>query len=189
MPLEADFQGVSILCDGVWFETTLGGAEGQHMANYIFGEIDIPSLDDESSPIAAFDMSRSMRLNPNNPVVMVAMGVIGREIDRLRRQLVKEDSARRAPTKLRKMEKEANRIAEIINEDFREFSGKVAKVKARGKPASDLGKVDHSTGDELDLLITEGELPGEALSRTGQQDGGTHGTGAGAESESQILPR
>ncbi len=187
VPLEPDFQGVSILCDGVWFETTLAGAEGQHMANYIFGEIDIPSLDDDSSPIAAFDMSRSMRLNANNPVVMVAIGVIGREVDRLRRQLVKEDSARRAADEVKKMEKEANRIAEIINEDFRDFSGKVAKVKVRSKPASDLGKVDQSTADEPDLLVVGGDLPGEALGGTNQQDGGIRGTGGGTESEPQTL--
>lgn len=95
-PLDPDMQGVSIHANGVWLETTLAGAEGQPMSQYIFGYIDVPALDDESAPIPAFDMSRSMQLNRNNEVVRATLAFVGFELDQLRRELVKEDKVRRA---------------------------------------------------------------------------------------------
>lgn len=46
------------------------------MSTYIFGEIDVPSLE-EDSPIPAYDVSRSMRLNPSNPVVQALYAFVG----------------------------------------------------------------------------------------------------------------
>ena len=63
-PLDPELQGVSVFANGVWLETTLAGGRGQSMSDYIFGEIDVPRLDDEKAPIPAYDMSRCMELNP-----------------------------------------------------------------------------------------------------------------------------
>ena len=63
-PLEEDLRGVSIFSNGVWHETTLAGSEGRELSQYIFGEVEVPALDGDDSPIPPFDMSRSMRLNP-----------------------------------------------------------------------------------------------------------------------------
>lgn len=68
-PVDEDLRGVSIFSNGVWHETTLAGAEGKDMSGYIFGEIDVPMLDDDNSPISPFDLSRSMRLNPSSDLV------------------------------------------------------------------------------------------------------------------------
>jgi hypothetical protein len=68
-PLEEDLRGVAVFSKGVWHETTLAGSEGREMAQYIFGDIDVPKLDEDQSPITPFDVSRSMRLNPNNELV------------------------------------------------------------------------------------------------------------------------
>jgi hypothetical protein len=68
-PVEEDLRGVSIFSNGVWHETTLAGSEGKEMANYLFGEVEIPQLDEDKSPISPFDLSRSMRLNPSNELV------------------------------------------------------------------------------------------------------------------------
>ena len=70
-PLEQDLRGISIFSNGVWHETTFAGSENKEMAHYIFGEIEVPKLDDDKSPIAPFDVSRSMRLNPENETARV----------------------------------------------------------------------------------------------------------------------
>lgn len=58
-PLDEATRGVAIFAKGVWHETTLAGGEGREMAQYIFGETDVAALDDDKSPIAPFDVSRS----------------------------------------------------------------------------------------------------------------------------------
>ncbi|PYX65623.1 MAG: hypothetical protein DMG78_29585, partial [Acidobacteria bacterium] len=68
-PLEQDLRGVSIFSNAVWHETTLAGSENKEMAQYIFGEIEVPKLDEDKSPIAPFDVTRSMTLNPQNEIV------------------------------------------------------------------------------------------------------------------------
>src|SRR5206468_4019816 len=44
-PLGPDLRGISIFSNGVWHETTLAGNENKEMAQYIFGEIEVPKLD------------------------------------------------------------------------------------------------------------------------------------------------
>jgi hypothetical protein len=77
-PLDEDLCGVAIFSNGVWYETTLAGSKGREMSEYIFGEIDIPCLEKDDSPIAPFDLSRSMTLNPQNePVQAVYASIEG----------------------------------------------------------------------------------------------------------------
>src|SRR5262249_57305345 len=65
-PLEEDERGISVFSRGIWHATTLAGSEGKDMSHYIFGEIDVPRLEDDTSPIPPSDVSRSIALNPNN---------------------------------------------------------------------------------------------------------------------------
>ncbi len=75
-PLEDDLRGISVFSKGVWYETTLAGAEGREMSQYLFGEVDVPVLDEDRSPIPPFDMSRSMQLNVNNQLVRILYAFI-----------------------------------------------------------------------------------------------------------------
>src|SRR5437867_2980552 len=95
-PLDEDLRGVSIYANGVWHETTLTGSEGREMSQYIFGDLDVPALDSYKGPIGPFDMTRSMRLNPNNPIVQAAYSFIGTHIEEIRRELVEAERRRRA---------------------------------------------------------------------------------------------
>lgn len=178
-PLDPEMQGVAIHANGVWLDSTLAGADGQPMAAYIFGHIDVPSLDDESSPIPAFDMTRSMQLNRNNPVAEAVFAFVGYEVDRLRRELVSEEKARRAQEEAKKLDDEARKIAEMINRDFQEFSGRIAQVKARSGTGHDLGRVAASGSDEdSEQLVTGRELLNAV--ETGSQDAAGHDDGDSA---------
>jgi hypothetical protein len=68
-PLEKELCGVSIFANGVLHETTLAGNENRPMSQYIYGEIDVPWLDEDKGPILPFDLTRSMQLNPSNETV------------------------------------------------------------------------------------------------------------------------
>jgi len=178
-PLDSELQGVSISTNGVWLETTLAGAEGQPMSNFIFGEIDVPSLDDDSAPIPAFDMSRSMQLNRSNETVQALLAFIGREVDKLRRELVRREKARREQEEIKKLAREADLIAQMINEDFQEFSDRVARVKAKAGRGRDAGARVMPAGTDEGVLTRGAAVPSEIVAPIGEigKERGTAGNG------------
>jgi hypothetical protein len=103
-PVDEELRGVGIYSSGVWHESTYAGSEGREMVNHIFGEIDVPALDAEDSPITPFDVSRSMQLNPNNATVQAIYAFVGRHVEDLRKQLVSEEKKRRASDEARRLE-------------------------------------------------------------------------------------
>lgn len=175
-PLEEEQRGVSIYANRVWLESTLAGLEGQSMANYIFGEVDVPELDDEDAPIPAYDLSRSMQLNRSNPIVQTLLGFLGREIDHLRRKLVRADSQRRAAEEARRLQREADRIADLINQDFAEFSNRLERSRSRGGSGRERMTTPTVQGDSPDLLrSSKNGVPASHVSDTGGP--GNHSSG------------
>lgn len=136
-PLEEDLRGISIYSSGVWHETTLAGSEGREMSQYISGEIDVPRLDEDDSPIAPFDQSRSLRLNPNNELAQSLYAFIGQKVDEVRRRLVEEDRKQKATLEARRLAHQASEIARLLNDDFSDFRRKVQKARtaAAGGPS------------------------------------------------------
>jgi len=179
-PLEEDLRGISVFSNGVWHETTLAGSEGREMAKYIFGEIDVPKLDDDKSPIALFDVSRSMRLNPENDLVRAVHAFIGSKVEEVRRSLLEEEKARKAEEDTKKLAKQAAEIAQVINEDFDAFRQRVAKVRAKTRGSSDLNQNAPAGGEKDDDLVFGTELPAKQTSLEGGPGGG-EGGGSGSE--------
>lgn len=181
-PLDEDIRGVSIFSNGVWHETTLAGSEGREMSQYIFGEIDVLRLDTDSSPISPFDVSRSMRLNPNNEVVQAMYAFIGGKIEEVRRQLAETEKKRRSDEEARKLAQQASEIAQVINEDFDIFRQRVAKAKARARSGSDL-HATQTDGSEQDTdLLFGSEVPAEIVAPIGDP-GFSNGTNSGNGTE------
>jgi len=137
-PLDEELRGVSIYANGVWHETTLAGSEGREMSQYIFGDLDVPALDGYQGPIGPFDMTRSMRLNPNNPIVQAAYSFIGTHIEEVRRELVEAERKRRASEEARRLQAEADKIAAVINSDFDDFRRRLARAKAQSAGGGDV---------------------------------------------------
>ncbi|MGQ0762586.1 MAG: ATP-binding protein [Acidobacteriota bacterium] len=176
--LEEDLRGVSIYSNGVWHETTLAGSEGREMAQYLFGEVDVPKLDEDKSPIPPFDVSRSMRLNSNNDLVRALYSFTGQKIEEVRRELVNEDKKRKASEEARKLEEQAAEIARVINDDFNAFRQQIAKAKAKGSGGFDANLAQDAGDGEDDDLLFGNELPAEIVSERG---GLGHGKGHGGD--------
>ena len=64
VPLDDDIKGIDILSRGVWHGNTLAGIERRDRAGYIFGEVDVPILEDKNDEwaIPAFDNTRNNTL-------------------------------------------------------------------------------------------------------------------------------
>ena len=188
-PLESDLRGVAIFSNGVWHQTTLAGSDNKEMAQYIFGEIDVPALDTDQSPIRPFDMSRSMNLNPNNELVQLVFGFIGENIERVRKSLMEADRKRRESDESKRLSEEASKIADILNEDFEQFRKKFARVKAKGK-----GQSDQSTTEGLvagsDILFAGEDQPAvesELLVHRPREDGKARGSGDVLRADTPVL--
>lgn len=177
-PLDEDSRGVGVYSNGNWHENTLAGAEGKECAQYIFGEIDAPALELDSSLPPAFDMSRSMRLNPENHVVRALYAFIGPCIEEVRKELVQAERERRDTEEARKLARQANEIAELLNEDFREFRRQVAA--ARGHSPVAPGTAAVRSAHEDDLFLSPGEsVPGREVSPDGSPGAEGYGRGSG----------
>ncbi|MEX1046383.1 MAG: ATP-binding protein [Actinomycetota bacterium] len=157
-PLEEELRGVSIFSKEVWHETTLAGCEGREMANHLFGEIDVPLLDSDTSTPAAFDMSRSMKLNRENPLVFAVDAFVGQKLDEVRRELVEADKERRRSEEAKRLQEQASEIARVLNEDFEDYRRRLAKVKAIAGSGPDFqpGAPEIEAGD--DFLVPGDEV-------------------------------
>ena len=177
-PVDEDLRGVAIFSNGVWHESTLAGAEGKEMSNYIIGEIDVPRLDDDNSPISPFDLSRSMRLNPSNELVGTIYAFIGQSVEQVRRQMVDSERQRRQGEEARRLADQAADIARFLNEDFDSFRDKISKIRV--KSAGLVDRVDvPAPGDSMDGLVDGDEVPSILTGPVGgigaDGDGGTDG--------------
>lgn len=187
-PLDEDLRGISIYSNGVWHETTLAGNEGRDMAQYIFGEIDVPKLDEDKSPIPPLDQSRSMKLNPNNELVRTVYSFIGQKVDIVRRELLEEDKRRKRSEEARKLSSQAAEIAQVINEDFAAFREKLLRIRARMRGQVDIyqGSV---VGEDPESLILGSELPAHVIAETGSLGSTGEGPGSGGLEPRKLAPQ
>lgn len=182
-PLDDEQQGIAILSNGVWHETTLAGSERKEMANYIFGDLDVPALSSDVSPIAAFDLSRSMQLNRSNELVQKIFAFIGFHVEAVRRELIEEEKKRRASEEAKQLAREASQIAQIINEDFLAYKARISKARAQAAGGLDIyasAEPAPPSDSESDFIFGDQEPAVEVLP-TGSP--GTHEEGGGGNGD------
>lgn len=175
-PLDKDIKGISIFSKGVWHETTLLNSDGKEMADFIFGEVDVPALEEDKSVPPPFDASRSMRLNPQNKVVDEIYKFIGPKVEEVRKALIDEHKVEKETEEAKRLDEEASKIEKIINTDFEAFRSKLRKARAAlSQGGFDMGEVAQKGGDygEDDFLFG-GDIPATIIETTGGEgEGGT----------------
>jgi len=186
-PLEEELRGISIYSHGIWHETTLAGNENREMSQYIFGEVDVPKLDKDKSPIPPFDLSRSMRLNPNNELVKAIYGFIGFWVDKTRRELVNAEKKRKESADSKKLAKQAREIANLINDDFSEFREKILKVRTKRRKGFDIGPQSQLDVDALELIFGS-DLPANIVAPEGDP-GSEGGSQTGGDIPRSLAPQ
>lgn len=170
-PLDDETKGIDILSYGIWHETTLAGIEKRERSQYLFGEIDVPLLEDGDWPIPAFDNTRNNMLNRQNPVVIVLLGWLSDELEKVRLHLVEQERMRRETEAAKQLADEARRISDIINDDFErqelelELTHKVTK-RSGGRSVNEI------LDEHGDLWPGQGDEP-----TPWEQAGASHGNG------------
>ena len=175
-PLAPDLRGVDILSHRIWHETTLAEIDSRKFADRLFGEVDVPLLEDYTGRVSTFDNTRNNSLNRANPVVVALLAWLSQELEKIRSKLEADERKRRRTKEAQELAKEAQRIAEILNLDFAEVD--LEMDRARNKSAQpglvNSDDISNSTGD---LLPGSGEEP-----TPWQQAGNEHGNGTGGGS-------
>ncbi len=120
-PLEENMKGVSITTNEWLVETTLAGLEGKPFTELLFGEIEIPMLDEESSKVKAFDNTRTLRLNRNNELVNEILEWIKECIEEVRIKIADENKKNKETEEMKRLQEEARKIEEILNDDYDEY--------------------------------------------------------------------
>lgn len=154
-PLEKDFNGIDILSYGIWHETTLAGVENKEFANRIFGEVDVPKLEDYEGSVPAFDNTRNNQLNRANPLVITLLGWIANEVETVRKILVQEERKRKRSEQFKRLEERAKEIEEILNEDFLDILEQYEL--ARRVSARKTTKLSISQGQDGEVMPDDGD--------------------------------
>jgi hypothetical protein len=186
-PLEDELRGIAIVSNGVWYETTLAGCDRKPFAEYLFGVFDVPALGLDQSSVPAFDMSRSMRLNPRNETVAEIFGFLGVRLENTRRELERLDRERRQSEERKRLQQQGSKIAKLINDHFQTWRTKIKTTIAKAGTGHDLLPKSESDAVTESGVVPGNELPGIVLDTGVFGASSNGGGGAPIRSEPQVV--
>ena len=129
-PLPDAEQGVVITAGlGNLVAVERAGIENKEFGAYLLGEVDVPELENSAIPIAPYDSSRSLQLNLEHPVANVLVGFIGARLEQVRSDLVRRAKESRKSEQARRLEVQAQKIAELLNTDFNSVRDRLTSIK------------------------------------------------------------
>ncbi len=141
-----------------------GGVDRKELGNYLFGEIDAPTLETFKSTIEPYDATRSLQLNPQHPVCNVLIPFIASKLEEVRLQQIRKLTEARKTEQARRLSSAAQKIAEILNHDFKNVMTKLHGIRAAaahpgsaGAPFGERG----TSGREVDSWVEGTAKPGD----------------------------
>jgi hypothetical protein len=162
--LERDDNAIAVLCHGYLHATTLAGRSREPLIEYVFGEVEVPSLDDDPGPVPAFDNTRSLGLNPRNARVQALEAWLGECLDQVLAALAEREKRRQKAREQRLLRQVAGRIKKLLDQDFLDIQEALpwASLPAAKKPAAaesptrPAGKTRRSTPASHPTLLQRG---------------------------------
>jgi len=166
-PLKEFEQGIAVTAGaGNLVAIERAGMERKEFGSYLFGDVDVPGLENPSIPIAPYDATRSLQLNPKHPVVATLLGFIGSKLELVRNELLDEQKQARQTEQARRLERESQRIADVINQDYRELRRRLQEIRSATAAAGAASGLygQSGTGDEDDDVWVAGvDEPGTVV--------------------------
>ena len=174
-PLPQNEQGITITSGlGNLVAIERAGIEAKEFGNYLFGEIDVPTLESHPSPIEPYDPTRSLQLNAQHPAVAVLLGFIGSRLEEVRASLVRKSKEARKTEQARRLALEADKIAQILNDDFRKISDRLHEIRAassrKGSAQAQFGAQE--TAEGTDDWVRGTQTPGFVLTTKPEDENG-----------------
>jgi hypothetical protein len=161
-PLSEGLYGVAVTtAPGVLVAIETAGIESKEFGTYLFGDIEVPNLDAADQGLAAYDLSRSLHLNPANSVAATVIGFVGYHLETVRKTLVEEQKRLRKEQAYQQLEAAAARIAELLNEDLTSVADRLADIRAMKRRAGTVARAGgDGGGEEPDAWVEGDEEPG-----------------------------
>jgi hypothetical protein len=157
-PLPEGLYGIAVTtAPGVLVAIESAGIEAKDFGAYLFGEAEVPALETSGAELAAYDLSRSLKLNPANPVAAVLIGFIGYHLDQVRKGLVEDQRKRRGEQQFQQLEAAAAGIARLLNEDLSSVADRLADIKAMRRRAGHVAEAGSSGGGSDTDAWVEGD--------------------------------
>lgn len=174
-PLPDVDQGVAITAgEGNLVAIEKAGVERKELGSYLFGEVDVPNLESFETPLEPYDSSRSLSLNPAHPVAAELIPFIGSRLEEVRMKLVAREKEARKGEQQRRLAREAEKIADILNKDFEGVRQRLTDIRAassaRGPVTSAFGNAQEA-GVEADEWIKGSQIPGEVATQSSSRSG------------------
>lgn len=181
VPLEKERAGIDILSKGIWHDTTIGTVEGD-IARRIFGEVDMPALEDEydKAKIPPFDNTRNMTLNLQNPLVASLLGWVDQCLHEVARELERQEKERKASEEAKRLDKYARQLAKLLNQDFKNLQMELGRIRRMAKQRGQGTIDDHVPGN--------GDMPTDYQPGGAEHGNGNRGTEAGPGEEQREGP-
>ncbi len=117
-PLDPETAGIDVFSYGNWHDTTLAGLPVNELTRRLFGEVEVPMLEEYEGPFPPFDNTRNNTLSPQNPLVATLFGWLSSCLRTMVTELEAEEAAHKRSVDAKAMRAEANRIERVLNEDF-----------------------------------------------------------------------
>ena len=178
-PLDETDQGVRVTAgEGNLVGIEDCGISKKDYGSYVFGDIDVPAIETWNTPIQPYSDSRDLTLNVNHPVVVVLIGFLGSSLEQVRRGLVEKHKEAQKSEQARRLNAEASKIADILNNDFRGVQDRLNTVRSaasKSGPANSMFGSSGESGEEESAWVAGIDEPGH-LERSNNQP---NRTGAG----------
>jgi len=158
-PVEENLNGIFITANGWLLETTLADLEGKPFTDLLFGEVEIPMLEEDTGKVRSYDNTRTLRLNRNNELVRNIIDWLKECLESVRTKIAEEHKNLKESEEMQKLQEEAKRIEEILNEDYDEYRNELIKANPNyGNDTSTLGP------QSKDLILEPGFIDGNSVS-------------------------
>lgn len=177
VPLSEDDCGVAVTSgQGNLVGKETCGVERKERGNYIFGDIDVPMIEQFETPIAPYDDSRSLQLNPLHPVVRALIGFLGSKLESVRQEQLEKFRKTKQSEEAKRLAKAAENISKILNEDFLRVSEQISKIRAATSSntgiAPSLFGDNTASGDDESEWVSGISVEGEAENTGGSSSSG-----------------
>lgn len=191
-PLPDSEVGISVTAGlGALVAVETGGIERKEFGNYLFGEVDCPAIEQAKSAIEPYDPSRNLQLNTRHPVCAVLVPFIASKLEEVRLIQVKRLQEARKSELARRLEQEANKIAEVINRDFESVLSRLDGIRAASASAASglarFGK-NAQAGSEAGAYVEGFQTPAE-VERTDPKLPSAQMSPKSQRQEAPVLPK
>ena len=161
-PLHEGLYGVAVTtAPGVLVAIESAGIETKEFGAYLFGDVEVPSLEATDEGLAAYDLSRSLRLNAENSTAAALIGFIGHSLETVRKGLVEEQRRLRREQEYQQLESAAARIAQLLNEDLSSVADRLADIRAMRRRVGSVARAGTSGGgSDPDEWVEGDDEPG-----------------------------